>query len=325
MPTRSQTHIDRGLTNMSVAYIQEASEFIADKIFPVLPTKTKTNVYFKYDKGDFFRNEMRERSRYSESVGGDYDISTESPYSCRLYSFHTYVGDMDRANADDPIDPDEDATDFVTQKMLIQKDVKWATDYFQTGKWTTEKTGVSASPSTNQFLQFDQPLSDPITYMNELLVEIAENTGFKFNTCVMSPWVFYALKNHDAIIERFVYTQKGVITQDMIRGLLEVENLYVPWGVYNAATKGAADDIGFIYGKHIWFGYVPKKPGIKKPSAGYTFAWQGLMGAGALGGRIARLDASDKGLGTEKIECDVAYAHLQTGQDLGVFLKDAIG
>ena len=40
MPTRQQIHIDRPLTNISVAYMQDAKNFIADKVFPTIPVQT---------------------------------------------------------------------------------------------------------------------------------------------------------------------------------------------------------------------------------------------------------------------------------------------
>ena len=52
MPSRSQTHIDRALTNMSVKYMQDASGFVNDKVFPVLPVQKQSDRYFVYKKED---------------------------------------------------------------------------------------------------------------------------------------------------------------------------------------------------------------------------------------------------------------------------------
>ena len=55
---------------------------------------------------------------------------------------------------------------------------------------------------------------------------MAENTGKKPNFAIMAPDVFYALKNHDAIKDCIKYTQKGVITLDLIAEF-EIENIYI--------------------------------------------------------------------------------------------------
>ena len=51
----------------------------------------------------------------------------------------------------------------------------------------------------------------------------------KPNYIILSPDVFYVLKNHDAIMDRIKYTQKGIITLDWIASLFEVDNVYIPW------------------------------------------------------------------------------------------------
>ena len=43
-------HIDRALTNMSIAYAQGANAFIADKVFPIVPVQKRSDVYFSIVK-----------------------------------------------------------------------------------------------------------------------------------------------------------------------------------------------------------------------------------------------------------------------------------
>ena len=49
MPTMQNAHIDRALTNTSVAYMQDASAFIADKVFPIVPVKRQSDVFYIYN------------------------------------------------------------------------------------------------------------------------------------------------------------------------------------------------------------------------------------------------------------------------------------
>lgn len=326
MPTKQQAHIDRALTNISVAYLQEESAFIAHRVFPAIPVKKQSDVYFKYDKGDFFRDEARVRSGASESAGGEYNVEADTPYYCKVHAFHKDVTEQDRANYDDPLDADVDATDFVSQKMLIRREVEWTNKYFVPGVWTTEITGKAASPAGDtEVLQFDKVGSDPIGIVAKAIVKMASQTGYRPNTIAMTPAVFYALKNHEEILDRIKYTQKGIVTSDLLATLFEVENIYVAWSVVNSATQGAEDDIDFVMGNHMLLAYVNPRPALKKPSAGYLFAWTGLKGAGALGNRIVRLPMDMLGIGTERIEGEIAFDAKVIAQDLGVFFKDIVG
>lgn len=325
MPTMQDAHVDRALTNVSVAYLQDASAFIADKIFPIVKVRRQSDIFYVYNKGDFMRDEAQLRGAGTESAGGDYGVEASDPYYCRKHSFHKDVTEEERANYDEPLDADTDATEFVSQKMLIRREMEWASKYFKTGVWGTEITGKASSPSSGEVLQWDQAASNPIKDITEAAVKMAGETGFKPNKLVLSPYAFNALKNHEDILDRIKYTQKGIVTTDLLATLFEVEEVYVAWAVVNSAAKGAADAVDFIYGKHALLCYAAPAPALRKPSAGYIFAWTGLKGSGGYGNRIVRLPMDMLGLGTERIEGEMAFDIKKICGDLGVFFKDIVG
>lgn len=324
MPTMQNAHIDRALTNVSVAYLQDASAFIADKVFPIVPVKRQSDIFYVYNKGDFMRDEAQVRGAGTESAGGDYGVEASTPYFCRKHAFHKDVTAEERANYDDPLDANTDATDFVSQKMLIRREMEWASKYFTTGVWGTEITGVASGATDGQTIQWDQATSNPIKDITEASVNMAAETGFKPNKLVLSPAAFNALKNHEDILDRIKYTQRGIVTTDLLATLFEVKEVHVAWAVVNSARKGEADNVGFIMGKHALLCYAEPKPALRKPSAGYIFAWTGLEGSGAYGNRIVRLPMDMLGLGTERVEGEIAFDAKKICADLGVFFKDIV-
>lgn len=323
MPTMQNAHIDRALTNISVAYMQDASAFIADKVFPIVPVKRQSDVFYIYNKGDFMRDEAQVRGAATESAGGDYGVEASSPYYCRKQAFHKDVTPEERVNYDEPLNADTDAVDFVTQKMLIRREMEWATKFFKDGIWGTEIEG-DASAAAGKTVYWDTATSDPIKDITSASVKMASQTGYKPNTLVLSPFVFNALKNHEDILDRIKYTQRGIVTQDLLATLFEVENVYVAWSVVNSSAKNATDNVDFIMGKHALLCYSNPRPALRKPSAGYIFAWTGLEGAGAYGNRMVRLPMDMLGIGTERIEGEIAFDAKQVCSDLGVFFKDIV-
>lgn len=316
-------HIDRALTNISVAYMQDANAFIADKVFPIVKVKRQSDVFYVYNKGDFMRDEAALRGAGTESAGGDYGVEAADPYYCRKHAFHKDVTAEERANYDEPLDADRDATDFVTQKMLIRREMEWASKFFKEGIWGKEISGA-ASASGNNVVYWDEPTSNPIKDITDAGVDMASKTGYKPNTLVLSPFAFNALKNHEDVLDRVKYTQKGIVTADLLATLFEVDNVYVAWSVVNTAAKGKEDNVNFIMGKHALLCYSNPTPALKKPSAGYIFAWTGLEGSGAYGNRIVRLPMDMLGLGTERIEGEAAFDCKQIAADLGVFFKNIV-
>lgn len=323
MPTMQNAHVDRALTNISVSYLQDASAFIADKVFPIVPVKRQSDIFYIYSKADFMRDEAQVRGAATESAGGDYGVEASDPYYCRKHAFHKDVTPEERANYDEPLDADKDATDFVTQKMLIRREMQWATNFFKAGIWGTEIAGGDAA-AEGVAIKWNMPTSNPISDITGAGVAMAAATGFKPNTLVLSPYVFNALKNHEDILDRIKYTQKGIVTEDLLATLFGVENVYVAWSVVNSAAKGADAAVDFIMGKHALLCYSNPRPALRKPSAGYIFAWNGLEGSGAYGNRIVRLPMDMLGLGTERIEGEIAFDAKQICKDLGVFFKDIV-
>lgn len=323
MPTMQTAHIDRALTNISVAYLQDAGNFIAHRVFPIVPVKRQSDVYYMYNKGDFMRDEAQVRGAATESAGGDYGVEAQQPYYCRKHAFHKDVTPEERANYDEPLDADKDATDFVSQKMLIRREMEWATKFFKPGIWGRGIVGA-ADAAENQTLKWNLPTSNPIADITGASVQMAAETGYKPNTLVLSPFAFNALKNHEDILDRIKYTQKGIVTADLLATLFEVDNVYVAWGVVNTAAKGATEKIDFIMGKHALLCYVNPRPALRKPSAGYIFAWTGLEGSGAYGNRIVRLPMDMLGLGTERIEGEIAFDAKKICADMGVFFEGIV-
>ena len=323
MPKMQNAHIDRAMTNISVAYLQDASNFVADKVFPIVPVKRQSDVFYKYNKGDFMRDEAKLRGAASESAGGDYGVEASEPYYCRKHAFHKDVTPEERANYDDPLNADIDATDFVSQKMLIRREMAFTDTFFKAGVWGTEIKGAETA-GEGTVTYWNLPTSTPIQDVTNAGVAMAGATGYKPNVLLLSPVAFNALKNHDDILDRIRYTQKGIVTADLLATLFEVDKVLVGWGVVNSAVKGAEDDVDFIMGKHALLCYANPRPALRKPSAGYIFAWSGLEGAGAYGNRIVRLPMDMLGLGTERIEGEIAFDCKQVCADLGVFFEDIV-
>lgn len=323
---RNLGHIDRALTNISVAYMQGADAFIADKAFPIIRVQKQSDVYFEYSKADNFRNEVQERGRGAESVGGNWNARIADPYYCRKYAYHYDITEEERVNYDKPLDVERDTVEWLGHKMLLKREIDFASKFFKTGVWGKDKDKTAAKWSSQS--------SDPVKDVNDAMLEMAEETAVKPNYAIMSPDVFYALKNHEAIIDRIKYTQKGIVTLDLIASLFELDRILVPWAVYNSEAQtpkmtGPADDedlidMNFIYKGSMLLGHCSGRPSLKAPTSGYIFAWTGLEGASAFGNRLVRIKMDQLGLGTERFEMEMAYDMKVISRDCGTFFYNLV-
>lgn len=321
-PTKTQVHIDAVLTNISVAYLQNADSFIADKVFPVVPVEKQSDKYFTYDKNDWLRDEAQLRADGTESAGSGYNIAT-STYSCDVWAMHKDVGDQTRANADAPINVDREAAEFVTHRLLLRKEIQFVSDFMATSVWGTDITGVASNPSSGQTVQWsDYTNSDPISDIEDGKAGILSVTGLEANTLVLGYDVFRSLKNHPDIVDRIKYTSSQTVTADMLARMFEVDRVLVSKSVKATNKEGAAGAYAFTTGKTALLAHVAPNPGLLTPSAGYTFAWTGVsQGMGAtIGTSSFRMDA----LKATRIEGEVAFDNKVVGSDLGYFFTSIV-
>lgn len=321
-PSRNQVHVNKPLTNISIAYIQDTQMFIADRVFPNIPVQKQSDRYFKYERDNWFRVQAEKRAPATETAGSGWEIDNTPTYFADVYGLHKDIDDQIRANADEPLNMDRDGTEWLTQQLLLKREKTWATQYFTDGIWGTDLSGVDATPTAGQFLHWDDPDSTPIEDITSAGIEMASLTGKRPNVLVVAPYVFNALKNHSDIIDRIKYTQMGLLTQDILAGLFEVDRVLIPWGVENIAPEGQDLDNEFMFGKHALLAYSNPNPSILTPSAGYTFSWQGYLGAGQAGNRIRSFRMEH--LNADRLEGEMAYDQKLVAPDLGVFFEDAI-
>lgn len=321
-PTASDVHVNAPLTNISVAYIQSQDVYIADKVFPPVPVEKQSDLYFTYDKGDFFRDEVKERAPATESEGGGYSIDVTSNYYARLYALHKDIDDQLRANADAPLNPDRDATEFLTQLHLIRRDKVWAANYFTTGKWGLDLTGVAAAPGANQFLQWNLTTSTPAKDVRAQRTRIGIATGYWPNTLVLGVDTYDALAEHPDIIDRIKHTAKGVITPELLASVFDVPKVLIARATNNTAKEGVAASMSAISNsKSALLVYANPTPSLLQPSGGYSFIWKG-MGGGSLGTRIKKFRMEH--LSADRIEGEQAWDLKLVAADVGSFFTAAV-
>ena len=321
-PSINQVHIDAILTNISVAYMQKAENFIADKVFPVIPVDKKSNKFFTYTKNDWFRDEAQRRAPGTESAGGGYGLSTDT-YSADVWAFHKDVDDQTLANSDTPLSPLREASEFVTRRLLLRREIQFVSDYLTTGVWATDVTGVSGTPSAGQFKQWsDYAASDPIEDIEAAKETILSTTGMEGNTLVLGYQVFRQLKNHPDMVDRYKYTTNSVVTEDMLARLLGVDRILVAKSVKATNNEGASGAYAFNVGKVACLLHVAPNPGLLTPSAGYIFGWTGV--SGGLGQTIGTSNFRMEWLKAQRIEAEVAFDNKVIATDLGYFFASAV-
>ncbi len=315
-------HVDVPLSSMSVAYMQDRTEFIADKIFPNIPVPFLSGRYYTFAKETFFRNRGRKWTPGTPMPQSMFDLDNTPTYGCQFRAFeHPLRWDI-AANSDAVVNFERATAEFITQTLLLGREIEWAADFFAAGKWGTDLTGVTSGPSTTQFVQWDDYVnSNPIEDFTKALLIVKGRTGFTPNTCVMSEQVYQKIRIHPVIKEMYKYTQVPVVTPDMIANVLGIKKLYIGSAIKATSDEGAATfTADWVFGKNAWLGYVPDSPSLMMPASGYTFSFTG-MGAGY---QLAIQRIPDQRHMVDYTQGFLCYDQKIIGADLGVFFSGAI-
>lgn len=327
MPDPRQVHIDSLLTNISVAYTQAGSNYIASRIFPVIPVQKQSDVFNQYFKSTFNRAAGALRAPGTESMGIDYQ-TTLGTYNARVYALHHDITDQARANADPTFNLDRDGTQLITQSLLLDREKRWANTFFQTGVWSRDVT-----PAAKWSVATSTPINDVLAER----VRFKQRSGYRANTLVVSPDVDGILMNHPQIVDRIKYTSGDSVTPQIIARLLGVDNYIVAdvavssigdatpivrpaqYGVYGVADDG---DLSYLYAGGALLTYIdPQGGSVLKPNAGYTFAWNGYVGATD---GIATSSFYMQQIRSTRIEVEMAYDQRMVCADMGTFFTGLI-
>ena len=326
-PTAGDVHVNRPLTNISIAFIQNTDVYIASKVFPNIGVARQSDLYFVYDKNSWLRSDAEKRAPGTPSAGSGWDLATQS-YFADVFAIHKDVDDQVRANQDSPLMLDRDSTMYVTQQCMMKKEKEFVAAFMQTSVWTTDRTGVPAGPTGLQFIQWDQATSDPLTDVHLDIVRVARLTGFKPNKLVVGAEVWNALLDNAAVLARInggaLPGNPALVTEALLAQAFGLTEVLVAWATEDTAAEGATESMAFITGKTALLVYAAPSPSLMMPSAGYTFSWTGMPGAppGGIGARIKsyRLERNE----SDRIEAEDWKDFKVIGAELGAMFLTAV-
>ena len=321
-PSSSQVHIDVPLMNYSLAYLENPDNFIASKVFPFIPVEHATNKYYVWDKNAWLRDQMQVRVDGEESAGSGMTLSNAS-YQCNVFALHKDIGYQTAANADAILNLERTTARWLTRMALIRLERQWTTDFFNTGIWGTDITGVASAPGGGQTIQWNQKAtSDPRNDIENGKVTVLQITGMDPNTLVLGYQTYQALKMHPDLRAQLQYTSPESLTPDMIGAIFDIPRVFVSKSVYASNNEGETAAYALVHGKSAWLGYVDPNPGPETASAGYTFVWTGV--SQGLGEKVAIGQFYIPHKKVQRYEIEMAFANKAVATDLGFFFSNIV-
>lgn len=329
-PTAANLHIDRPLTEISVAYIQNQDDFIADKVFKPIKSDRQSNMYYIFEKEYFFRGgDELQVAETAGTLGGGFGLTTGT-YVCKVYGTHELISDEMRANADEGINLDHTATLLVTSRLLITKEKVFAKVAFNKDSWSLSADGADAA-GAKAFKYWSEDDSNPTADIRKAKMAVKRRTGYTPNVLVITEDVLERLTQHPAIIDRYKYTTANVITSEMLAKLFDIERIEVAKAIAlpsNVPEKsaGAADNENYtwIMENGALLLYVPANVSVMQAASGYGFYWTGLAGVGTSEKGVAIKTYRLEPKRADVVEGLCAFEYKVICKDLGYFFNGCL-
>lgn len=328
-PTVSDLHVSAALTDLSVMYSNADMASVHDRVFPIVQVAKEGDKYFVWDRQDFLRTDARPRAPGAEVAVGGPRLSTDT-YFAQRQAIGRDISDPERANADPAVaNLDADATRWINEQIRLRNEKDWVADYFTTAIWdgassSTDMTGqANPASTTSNFRQWNDAASTPIEDLRGEMSAVMKKTAKKPNTLVLGTEVMTVLADHPDLLDRIKYTERGVVTEDLLASLLGLDRVLTAEMTEDTAAEGATASYSFVAGKKALLVYSAPAPGLRIVSGGYTFVWAGMPGApGGMAARIKRyrLERNE----SDRIEGERWLDFKVVGSSLGAFFTAAV-
>lgn len=264
MPLISDVQFDELLTNVSIQYQPAQGGYLADDILPPIAVKKESGVFWKYDKSRF---DVPDSIRAPRSHYNKIDWSTlQDTYAAAEYGLEGEIDDRERDNSVAPLDLDVDTAEITTDMMLNNREGRVATLVLNASV-VTNGVDYTSTPG----LQWSDPGSDPILAATTARNNLFGRLGYKPNKLLLGNDVYEILRAHPAIVERIQFSERAIITKQILAALFEVDEILVGGVLRRTSQQGATDVIADIWAGAALFFYSENRPSLKRASFGYQF------------------------------------------------------
>ena len=325
--TPSSVHLDQPLSNLTLAYVQDQSIFVADKVFPTVGVQRQSDKYYEYDRANMNRSGDVKKLAPRTEVNRIGQKLSNSSYFADVYGLGMDFDEQTLANEDAMLEIRSAGAQTLTNRLLIHREKQFASTFFVNGVWTTSvagaANGVGVPVYWNDYTN-STPISDVTTGARTMQLT---SGGFKPNTMVVGKEVRDILVNHPDILARLnggsTINNPALITDGKLAEIFGMENFLVMEAVENTAAEGLAESSAFIGGKNALLVHTPRTAGLMTPAAGLTFAWNNVPGTNNLGVTVESYsdDALKRQQVAEHIQVKMAYDMKVVGADLGYFFS----
>jgi hypothetical protein len=278
----TRVHTPAFLQNVSLGFEMPDINLIADRVSPRVPVNKQSNKYRVWGRNMLQVHE----SRWAPgTIPNAIEMRwSEDTYFAELRKLRTLLLDTERRNSDSDIQLETMATELVTGALKISREKRVA-DLFTTaanysaGNKITKAGGSEWDQSA--VASTDQPLQD-LFQLIRAVVLAAMVPASSLSVIIPEPVYLTAIWKNAAILDRIKYSERGIVTYDLLAALLGVKEVIPAPAMFtggNAPETADSDVItayqpAYLWGDTVWVGLINGSRTDRVPTFSRSFNWR---------------------------------------------------
>lgn len=297
------------LTAIAIAY--RNTRLISDLVLPRVEVGKAEFKYMKRNMGDGFTVPNTRVGRKS-SPNVVETGAVEVPGVCLDYSLLDYVPQSDIENATAGFQPLDVATEYLTQMIALDREVRTAGLVFDANQYAAaNKVTLSGTSQWSDFVNSD-PLAGLLGYLDASVM--------RPNIMVIGRQAFTRLRQHPKIVKAVLGNagDSGAASERQLAELFGLDEVLVGEAFVNTAKPGQTVALGRAWGKHCALLHrdsVAARAG--GTTFGFTASFQGLQA-------YTWFDNKVGARGAHAVKVADSVAEVVCANDLGYFVQNAV-
>lgn len=255
------------LTQLAAKFMQDPAGFVGLQLFPLFLTGEQSASYYVMNE----ENLLNVPRNIQRGPGGAYSRSmmkvSDDSYNCREFGHEEPVDDRERKKYANAFDADQAAVSRIANIIRYNHETR-----------VRDKVINAPVPTSSPSTKWNADGSDPIHDVDTAKASIRKNCGLEANTMVVNVDVFTTLKEHEAITGKIQYSERAIVTAQILAAIFGVNRFLVAGAVESSATEGQALNPSYIWGDSVILAHVETSQDLLAPNFGRTFAWIGETG-----------------------------------------------
>lgn len=266
--TGRQIHVDTPLSNVLIAAFESQGDFVAQRLFPVVPVGKQSDKYYTLRKEAWLRQPRTARAPRTQANRIEYDVSSDSYYAYN-YALAGEIPVEDLANEDTAIRSRQTTTALVARGLLADLEIRTQSRVLSNVSTIQRLTGADAWDAVNS--------ADIRTQVGDAQLSIFNNTGLVANTLIMDYQSYKYAKRNTRLFSLFQYgpaASDGMLSDAQLRTIFDVDNIWIARSQKNNANENQTGSYTSIWGPTAMLARVePGEPAMMTATYGLSYRW----------------------------------------------------